>query len=115
MVTLSRQRDFRIQRAVHFLNNEPFRTLPELAHNCQISTSRLSHLFKKEVGINIKLYRLDCRLKGGATMLVLHHKPIKETAHSEGSRHCSSFVRAFHTHFGLSPACYRKEQVQRAA
>jgi methylphosphotriester-DNA--protein-cysteine methyltransferase len=55
MVTLSSQRDFRIQRAVHFLNNEPFRTLPELAHNCQISTSRLSHLFKKEVGINIKL------------------------------------------------------------
>jgi transcriptional regulator GlxA family with amidase domain len=115
MVRLSSQRDFRIQRAVHFLNNEPFRTLPELAHNCQISTSRLSHLFKKEVGINIKLYRLDCRLQVAAEMLVLTDKPIKEIAHSAGYRHCSSFVRAFHTHFGLSPACYRKKQVQRAA
>jgi transcriptional regulator GlxA family with amidase domain len=115
MGSMSVQKDFRIQRAVQALNRNPFHTLPELAHNCQISTSRLSHLFKKEVGINIKLYRLDCRLQVAAEMLVLTDKPIKEIAHSAGYRHCSSFVRAFHTHFGLSPACYRKKQVQRAA
>lgn len=114
MVRVSHQRDCRIQRVVRFLNNEPFRTLPELAHNCQISTSRLSHLFKEEVGINVKNYRLDCRLQMAAEMLVSSDKPIKEIAYSAGYRHCSSFVRAFKTHFGLSPACYRQNRLQRA-
>ncbi len=114
MVRVSGQRDFRIQRVIKVLNNDPFRTLPELAHNCQISTSRLSHLFKADIGINVKHYRLDCRLQIAAEMLVSADRPIKEIAYSVGYRHCSSFVRAFNTHFGLSPACYRKKQLQRA-
>jgi hypothetical protein len=36
MVTRSRQMDFRIQKVVEVLNQDPSRTLPELAHSCQI-------------------------------------------------------------------------------
>jgi AraC family transcriptional regulator, arabinose operon regulatory protein len=115
MVRVSGQRDFRIQGVVQVLNNDPFCTLPELAHNCQISSSRLSHLFKDEIGINVKHYRLDCRLQMAAEMLVSTNRPIKEIAYLVGYRHCSSFVRAFSTHVGLSPAWYRKKQLERAA
>jgi transcriptional regulator GlxA family with amidase domain len=110
MVTGSRQRDFRIQKVVAVLNQDPSRTLPEIAHSCQISVSRLSHLFKDEIGINVKNYRLDCRLQVAAAMLVSTGKPIKEIAYTTGYQHTSSFVRAFKNHFGLSPTCYRKSK-----
>jgi len=115
MARVSGQRDFRIQGIVHVLHNDPFRTLPELAHNCQISSSRLSHLFKDEIGINVKQYRLDCRLQMAAESLVSTNRPIKEIAYSAGYRHCSSFVRAFSTHFGMSPTCYRENQLEQTA
>jgi transcriptional regulator GlxA family with amidase domain len=114
MVTGPRQKDYRIQKVVEVLNQDPSRTLPELAHSCQISVSRLSHLFKDEIGINVKNYRLDCRLQVAAVMLVSTDMPIKGIAYLAGYRHYSSFVRAFKTHFGLSPASYRKGQ-RRAA
>jgi AraC family transcriptional regulator of arabinose operon len=115
MSTGSRQKDFRIQKVVQVLNEYPSRTLPELADTCQISTSRLSHLFKNEIGINVKNYRLDCRLRVAAEMLVSTDMPIKEIAYTTGYRHTSSFARAFKAHFGFSPACYRKEQLQQVA
>jgi AraC family transcriptional regulator of arabinose operon len=115
MSTRSVQKDFRIQKVVQVLNEYPSRTLPELADTCQISTSRLSHLFKSEIGTNVKNYRLDCRLRVAAEMLVSTDMPIKEIAYTTGYRHTSSFARAFRTHFGLSPACYRKGKLQQAA
>ena len=115
MVPGARQKDFRIQKVVEVLNQDPFRTLPELAHSCQISVSRLSHLFTDEIGINVKNYRLDCRLQVAAAMLVSTGMPIKELAYTTGYRHTSSFVRAFKNHFGLPPTCYRRSAGQRAA
>ena len=64
------------------LNSDAFRALPELAHNCRISSSRLSHLFKDEIGINVKHYRLDCRLQTAAESLVSTNRPMKEIAYS---------------------------------
>ena len=110
----SRQKDFRIQKVVQVLNEDPSRTLPELARSCQMSMSRLSHLFKDEIGTNVKSYRIDCRLQVAAAMLVSTSMAIKEIAYTSGYRHSSSFVRAFKTHFGLSPACYRTKLQQAA-
>jgi AraC-like DNA-binding protein len=115
MGTGSNQRDFRIQRVAQVLNKAPFLTLPDLAHNCQISVSRLSHLFKDEIGINVKHYRLDCRLQMAAVMLTSTDTPIKAIAYSVGYRHCSSFARAFNAYFGLSPARYRNKHLRRVA
>ena len=115
MDRVSGQKDIRIQKAVQVLNNDPFRTLPELADNCKISSSRLSHLFKSDIGVNVKHYRLDCRLQMAAEMLLWTHRPVKEIAYAVGYRHCSSFVRAFSTHFGFSPTCCRNNQLRRAA
>ena len=115
MLRMSGQRDFRIHKAIQVLTKDPCRTLPELAEKCQISTSRLSQLFKDDIGVSVKHYRLDCRLQIAAEILVSTDRPIKEIAYAAGYRHSSSFVRAFNTHFGLSPTCYRKNQLARAA
>jgi len=109
MVTAFLPKDGRVQRVVQVLNEDPFRTLPELAHSCQMSMSRLSHLFKNEIGINVKNYRTERRLQIAASKLASTGMPIKEIAYTVGYRHSSSFVRAFKTHFGLSPASYRTE------
>jgi AraC-like DNA-binding protein len=108
MVTGSRQKDFRIQKIAQLLNQDPLHSLPELAHNTQISASRLSHLFKDEIGINVKDYRQECRLRLAAEILVSTGMPIKAIAYLVGYGHCSSFVRAFKNHFGMSPAAYRR-------
>jgi AraC family transcriptional regulator of arabinose operon len=108
MVTSSRQKDFRIQKVVQLLNQDPSHSLSELAHRNQISASRLSHLFRDEIGTNVKNYRLDRRLQLAAEMLVSTDMAIKGVAYSVGYGHCSSFVRAFKTRFGISPTSYRR-------
>ena len=110
MDTGYRQKDFRIRQVVEVLNENPSRTLPELANSCQVSTSRLSHLFKDETGTNVKNYRMDCRLEKAAATLVSTAVPIKQIAYTAGYRHTSSFVRAFKTHYGMSPSRYRRHQ-----
>jgi AraC family transcriptional regulator, arabinose operon regulatory protein len=106
------QRDFRIQQVVQVLTQNPSRTLPQLANVCQISTSRLSHLFKDETGISVKDYRLICRLEIAGVALASTSTPIKEIAYKAGYRHTSSFVRAFKTHFGVPPTQYRASKRQ---
>jgi AraC-like DNA-binding protein len=107
--------DFRIRRVIRVLKENPTLTLPELAYACQISMSRLSHLFKHEIGTNVKNYRLDCRLQVAAALLLSTGTAIKEIAYSAGYQHTSSFVRAFKTRFGSSPASYRRERARKSA
>ncbi|MGA9509182.1 MAG: AraC family transcriptional regulator [Candidatus Sulfotelmatobacter sp.] len=110
-----KQEDFRIRRVIQVLQDDPSRTLPELAYACQISMSRLSHLFKREIGTNVKNYRLDYRLQVAAALLLSTGTAVKEIAYSAGYRHTSSFVRAFKTRFGSSPACYRRQHARKSA
>lgn len=108
MTTGRRQTDLRIQKVVQLLTANPSHPLPELANGCQISVSRLTHLFKGELGITLKNYRLEHRLQASAVMLALTDVPIKAIAYNAGYHHTSSFMRAFKTRFGVSPACYRR-------
>jgi AraC family transcriptional regulator of arabinose operon len=91
------------------------RPLPQLAHTCQISPSRLSHLFKVEMGVSLKNYRQDCQLQLAAAMLVSTRTPIKAIAYTAGYRHPSSFMRAFRSRFGVSPTSYRRRNDSKAA
>jgi AraC family transcriptional regulator, arabinose operon regulatory protein len=109
-----RQGDLRIRKVIQDLKEDPSRTLPELAHSCQMSTSRLSHLFKREIGSNLKNYRLDRRLQVASSLLSTG-TAIKEIAYSAGYHHASSFARAFKSRFGSSPTRYRREQITKSA
>ena len=107
--------DCRIRKVIQVLKKDPSRALPELADSCQISISRLSHLFKDEIGTNVKNYRLSCRLQLAVALLLSTSAPIKEIAYTAGYHHSSSFVRAFKARFGFAPTRYRREYARKAA
>src|SRR5579864_629997 len=101
------QTDSRIAKAVRLLNEDPSRTLADLACGCALSLSRLSHLFRAETGLTLKEFRRNRRLEAAMKMLATTDMPIKQIAYALGYRHTSSFVRAFELHVGVSPSEYR--------
>lgn len=99
--------DARIQRAIDILKEYPSQTASDLADRLGLSESRLSHLFRAEIGISVKTYLVKQRLDQGAHLLTSTEMSIKEIAYCLGYHHSSSFVRAFKTRFSMSPNHYR--------
>jgi AraC-like DNA-binding protein len=106
------QTDSRIAKTVRLLNEDPSRTLADLACGCALSISRLSHLFRAETGLTLKEFRRNRRLEAAMKMLATTDMPIKQIAYTLGYRHTSSFVRAFEAHAGVSPSDYRRSEVR---
>jgi AraC family transcriptional regulator of arabinose operon len=101
------QTDPRIEKAVRLLNEDSSRTLADLASDCALSISRLSHLFKAKTGHTVGNFRRNCRFHAATKMLATTDMSIKQIACALGYRHTSSFVRAFELHVGVSPSDYR--------
>jgi AraC-like DNA-binding protein len=91
----SARMDLRIQKAIRYLQKSPSCKLKDFATSCNISESRLSHLFKAVTGVTLEEYRRKYRLSVASRMLLSSDMPIKEIAYRLGYRHTSSFVRAF--------------------
>ena len=106
------QTDSRIAKAVRLLNEDPSRTLADLACGCALSLSRLSHLFRAETGFTLNEFRRNRRLEAAMKMLATTDMPIKQIAYALGYRHTSSFVRAFEVHAGVSPGDYRRSEIR---
>ena len=106
------QTDIRVAKAVRLLNQDPCRTLADLACGCALSISRLSHLFSAETGLTLKEFRRNRRLEAAMKMLATTDMPIKQIAYALGYRHTSSFVRAFEVDAGLSPSDFRRCKVR---
>jgi AraC-like DNA-binding protein len=107
--------DPRIENAIQLLKKNPSCTLQDLAFHCGMSTSRLSHVFKRETGGTIKQYRHGHRVQEAARMLTVTDMSIKEIAYHLVYQHTSSFVRAFKAEFEVSPAHYRRASRSKAA
>jgi AraC family transcriptional regulator len=101
------QTDPRIEKAVRLLNEDSSRTLADLASDCTLSISRLSHLFKAKTGHTVGNFRRNCRFQVATKMLATTDMSIKQIAYALGYHHTSSFVRAFELHVGVSPSGYR--------
>jgi len=61
--------DFRIEKTTRLLHENSSRTVGEVAGACSLSTSRLSHLFKTEVGTTVGKFRRTCRFNEARRML----------------------------------------------
>jgi AraC-like DNA-binding protein len=101
------QPDPRIEKAVRLLNEDSSRTLADLARDCTLSISRLSHLFKAKTGHTVGDFRRKCQFQAATKMLATTDMSIKQIAYALGYHHTSSFVRAFELHLGVSPCDYR--------
>jgi AraC-like DNA-binding protein len=106
--------DFRIEKTTRLLHENSSCTVGEVASACSLSTSRLSHLFKTEVGTTVGKFRRTCRFNKAKRMLSdIPEMAIKEIAYTLGYHHTSSFTRSFEHDMGESPTDYRKNELQK--
>jgi AraC-like DNA-binding protein len=90
------------QAALDVLADRPDTPLATLATEAHLSPSRLSHLFRAEVGLPVRSYRRWARfllaadaLRTGAT--------LSDAAHSAGFADAAHLHRTFRDQFGLRP------------
>jgi AraC-like DNA-binding protein len=102
-----------IEKAVRLLDENTSQTIAELANRCNLSVSRLSHLFRAHAGLSLRRFRYHRRFEQAKKMLTTTDMSIKEIAYLLGYRHSSSFVRAFEVSAGQSPSSYRKCELEK--
>ncbi|HVU55655.1 MAG TPA: AraC family transcriptional regulator [Puia sp.] len=101
--------DDRIQQVMKILEekkDESFK-IEDLAAEVFLSPGRLTHLFKKQVGIPIKKYVLWARILQ-ALQKVFETKNLREAALYAGFSDASHFNRTFRKMFGLYPSAILK-------
>lgn len=102
--------DYRIRQVLESVEEDPSRTILELANSVSLSSSRLGHLFRLQVGIDLSSFVRNARLGKAAKLLQETELSIKEIAAEAGYRHASSFDRGFEKKFGATPADYRRKR-----
>lgn len=85
-------------------------TLEETAEHFWISTTTLSSLFSKRMGISFYQYVLKRRLRE-ARDRIAQGMPIENAAAKVGFSDYSAFYRAFRREYGVSPRQYRRNSV----
>jgi len=102
--------DSRLRKILHVIESHPSRKIHDLALECNLSASRLQHLFKQRTGLGLGQLLTEQRMQQATDFLVHTNMSIKEIASSIGYEHTSSFTRAFARRFRQAPSCYREAQ-----
>lgn len=102
--------DSRIRQAMDFLctHLDKKTTLQAVADACGLSTSRLAHLFREQVGLTAQQFLEQQRLDRAIQLLELTPRPIQAIAYEVGYENPFYFTLRFKRHTGLSPRDYRK-------
>ena len=82
-------------------------SIDQLADGVGLSSSRLAHLFRRDMGMSIQSYVIERRLQMAAMLVVQSHEQISQIAYSVGFGDVSNFNHAFKRRFGMSPREYR--------
>ena len=99
--------DYRIQRVINLVEDEPKRRVKDLACLVNLSASRLEHLFKEETGNRLSRFIQHHKLERASELLRSTPMQVKEISYTVGYEHSASFVRAFKEKFQLTPKTYR--------
>lgn len=84
-------------------------TLTLLARHCGLSPSRLSHLFREQVGQTPRQFLELHRLTQASQLLALTQQPICAIAAEVGFPDLFHFSKRFRRHFRVSPRGYRQQ------
>jgi len=104
----------RIEEVLHILfkqMNESI-SIKELAQSVGLSPSRLSHLFKENVGTSILETLIQMRINQAALLLEHTDRNASEVAMEVGFQNYNHFAIQFRKRFGLSPRSYKKSKQQ---
>ncbi|MFC7681713.1 helix-turn-helix domain-containing protein [Paenibacillus sp. GCM10028914] len=85
----------------------------ELAKEVGLSSSRLSHLFKQEVGESITRYLNRMRIKQAALFMEHMGRSATEASLDVGFNNYNHFAALFRKQIGVSPRAYRKDKGMR--
>lgn len=96
---------------LHYIDNHYMEnlTLEKISEYVNISPSRLSHLFKKELGYSPMNYISRRRIGEAQSLLIMSPKSIADIAFSVGFENLSNFSIIFKKYVGLPPNVYRKK------
>lgn len=86
--------------------------IDNLAKLVCLSSSRLSHLFKNQVGESIVEILVKIRLKKSESMLKFTSRSITEIALAVGFNSLDYYTRKYSEFFGMTPSAYRKQFTQ---
>jgi transcriptional regulator GlxA family with amidase domain len=103
-------REPRVQAVIDFMNTHLHRRirLTELAEEAKISASRLSHIFKTEMGLPPGEYLRRLRMQKARDLLTTSRLSVKQIMAMAGYDSKGLFVRHFRRSSGLAPSEYRK-------
>jgi len=82
-------------------------SLSDMAHAVNLSSWRLAHIFKTEVGISPQRYLTLVRLQKARHYLETGFLTVREIAISVGLPNASHFTRSFKAAYGSSPLQHR--------
>ncbi len=102
--------DNRCEDVINIIKNTPLNqlTIPSLAQHVFLSESRLSHLFKEEVGIPISSYLVHEKMRE-AFRLVFEGETLTDAAMEAGFSSSSHFSRCVREKLGMSPSIITKD------
>ena len=107
----SRQkREQLVYRILDYLNEnfaEPL-TLQKISAKFFISTSNLSHYFKRETGLSPMQYILQRRIGEAQSLLVETTLPIRDIEERLGFSDSAHFSKMFKKYVGVTPGEYRR-------
>ena len=103
--------DSRIEDACQFISEHLDQDLglEEIARHVCLSPSRLTHLFREQMGVNLLRWREDQRIIRAKHMLQISRTPVARIARLVGYDDQLYFSRVFRKRVGVSPSIFRKE------
>lgn len=102
--------DSRVQHVLNTIAEDLARpvSVEELARNVSLSSSRLAHLFRQEIGDSIGNVALAMRLRKAASLLEFTDRPVGRIASDVGFSSPYYFSRQFKVRFGVPPTTFRQ-------
>ncbi len=102
--------DARIHRVCQFINDNLSKelTICELARVACMSSSRFSHLFRKQMGVPVRQWIEDQRISLARQLLVTTDLAVNQVAQYLGYQDALYFSRVFRKNLGLSPREFRR-------
>jgi AraC-like DNA-binding protein len=102
--------DRRIRSTIELLNRgcDGRISLSDLARRVGLGPSRLSHLFKSDLNVNIRDFLRERRLARAAELLATTEERIFVISTRSGFSDVANFNHAFKRHFGVTPREYRR-------
>lgn len=99
--------DKRIEQTVQLIKQKHAQSdlaLTDLAKSVNLSPSRLSHLFKAQMGISIQKFIIWIRMKAATTYMLKESMHLTKAAYNAGFYDTAHFSKHFKEIFGIKPS-----------